>query len=100
MGTGLISPCSVSSIGVIFSNSASLSVFGEQSIPLAAPWVVWGFPMGLLWPPTQLDVTDFWYWKLYLVMRDFQLECHVSIIRLFLLDSLPAYINFKELVLH
>ena len=37
---------------------------------------------GSLWPATQLDVTQSWYWKLHLMTRDGQLGLHLIIWRL------------------
>jgi hypothetical protein len=37
-----------------------------------------GIPMGPLWPKTQLNVTQFWYWKVHLVARDDQLGLCLS----------------------
>ena len=56
VSTSLISPWSMSYVGVVFSNRALLSVYGEQPIVLATAQVVLRFQWNL-WLTTRLDAT-------------------------------------------
>lgn len=76
---------SMSCVEVVLSNRVSLPVCGEQSITLAAGWVVWGVP---IWSTAQIDTTPSQYWKVHLVMRMFKSGSASSIIWRFYFDHL------------
>ena len=75
---------------VVFSHGALLLVCGEQPVytSLANSLCYLGIPVGPLWPTTQLEVTQVWYWRLHLVTRAVQLALGLPIVWRFHLDHL------------
>jgi hypothetical protein len=69
--------CSVSCVSAVCSNGALLSGCTEQTLVLATARVIRWFPWDPLKSTIQLNVTQFWYWKLHLVTRDVQLGLYL-----------------------
>ena len=75
VGTRSTSTCSVSCIGFVFSNRVLSSVCEAWSTVLAAAYAVLGFQWDPLWSTAQLDISQFYYWKLCLcLLPSFYLE--------------------------
>lgn len=66
ISNSLTSPYSMSCADIVYNNEDLLSVCLGISLGYL------GISMGPLWLRTQMDVTQFQYWKLFLVTRDGQ----------------------------